>query len=87
LTIYHLITGKSAEEAEANFEGKGYGHFKTELAEAIIEFLKPFQEKARSYTDEELNEILNGGAEKARTIARETLRGVYAKMGIVGAVN
>ncbi len=85
LTIYQLMTNKSPEECEANFEGKGYGHFKTELAEAVIEFLKPFQEKAQSYTDEELNEILKNGAEKARMIARETLQNVYAKMGIVGA--
>ncbi len=87
LTIYHLITGKTAQESEAHFEGKGYGHFKTELAEAVIEFLKPFQEKARSYSDEELNEILKNGAEKARIIARETLNEVYEKMGIVGAKN
>lgn len=85
LTIYQLITGKTAEECEANFEGKGYGHFKTELAEAVIEFLKPFQEKAKSYTDEELNEILKNGAKKARVIARETLQNAYANMGIVGA--
>lgn len=85
LTIYQLMTGKTPAEATAQFEGKGYGHFKTELAEAVVEFLKPFQEKARSYSDEELNRILKEGAEKARTIARETLRDVYAKMGIVGA--
>ena len=85
LTIYQLMTGKSAQESESNFVGKGYGHFKTELAEAVIEFLRPFQEKAQSYSDEELNEILKKGAEKARIIARETLKDVYDKMGIVGA--
>ncbi len=87
LTIYQLMTGKTPEECEANFEGKGYGRFKTELAEAVIEFLKPFQEKAKSYTDAELNEILKNGAEKARLIARETLKDVYAKLGLVGAVS
>ena len=66
LTIYQLMTGKTPEECEANFAGKGYGHFKTELAETVIEFLKPFQEKAESYTDEDLKEILKNGAEKAR---------------------
>ena len=86
LMIYQLMTDKTPEECEANLEGKGYGHFKTELAEAVVEFLKPFQEKAKSYTNAELNEILKNGAEKARTIARETLDEVYAKMGIVGAV-
>ena len=85
LTIYHLMTGKTTEESTADFAGKGYGHFKTELAETVVEFLKPFQEKAKSYTDDELHRILKDGAEKARGIARETLRDVYAKMGIVGA--
>ena len=87
LTIYQLMTGKTAEECEANFAGKGYGHFKTETAEAVIGFLRPFQEKIKEYTDEDLKNILKTGAEKARTIARETLTDVYEKMGIVGASN
>lgn len=85
LTIYQLMTNKTAEECEANFVGKGYGHFKTELAEAVIEFLKPFQEKVKDFDDGTLNKILKDGAEKAQTVAGETLRDVYAKMGIVGA--
>ncbi len=87
LTIYQLITGKTAEECEANFASKGYGHFKTETAEAVIEFLRPFQEKAKSYDDVELNEVLKNGAAKAQTIARETLSNVYKKVGIVGAAD
>ncbi len=87
LTIYQLMTGKTAQTCEANFVGKGYGHLKTEIAEAVIEFLRPFQEKAKSFEDADLIKILSSGAEKARLIARETLRDVYAKMGIVGAVN
>lgn len=85
LTIYQLMTGKTPEECEANFAGKGYGHFKTETAEAVIEFLKPFQERVKNYSDTDLKEILKNGAEKARVIARETLTDVYEKMGIVGA--
>ncbi len=85
LTIYQLMTDKTPAECEANFEGKGYGDFKKELTEAVIEFLKPFQERVKNYTDEDLITILKAGAEKARTIARETLKDVYAKMGIVGA--
>lgn len=82
LTIYQLMTGKTAEECEANFVGKGYGHFKIETAEAIVEFLKPFQERVKNYTDEDLKAILKTGAEKAKIIARETLTDVYEKMGI-----
>ena len=84
LMIYQLLTGKTAEESEANFEGKGYGHFKAELAEVVVEFLKPFQKRVNEYDDAELGKILKQGAEKARSIARETLKTVYQKMGIGG---
>lgn len=87
LTIYQLMTDKTPEECEANFAGKGYGHFKTELADAVIEYLRPFQQRVKDFDDETLKEILKSGAEKARVIARETLNDVYAKMGIVGASN
>ncbi len=87
LTIYQLMTGKTPAECEANFVGKGYGHFKTETADSVIEFLRPFQEKAKSFEDADLIKILSSGAEKARVIARETLRDVYTKIGIVGAAD
>ena len=87
LTIYQLLTGKTTEECEANFEGKGYGHFKTELAETVVEFLKPFQERVKEFDDTELDKILKIGAEKAKAIARRTLNTVYDKMGIGGASN
>lgn len=87
LTIYQLMTDKTPEQAQAHFASKGYGHFKTELAESVVEFLKPFQQRVKDFDDAELNKIFKDGAEKARLIARETLRDVYAKMGIVGASN
>lgn len=82
LTIYQLLSGKSQEECVALFEGKGYGHFKTELADAAIEYLRPFQERIREYDDDSLAAILRNGAEKARIVAAETLRDVYTKVGI-----
>jgi tryptophanyl-tRNA synthetase len=82
LTIYHLLTGKSNEECERHFEGKGYGHLKTELAEVVVEFLRPFQERVNVYDDATLDSILNSGAEKARSIAKQTLQDVYRKLGI-----
>ena len=82
LTIYQLLTGKTADECVANFEGKGYGQFKGELAEATIEFLKPFQERVKEFDDETLAALLKKGADKARAVARETLEDVYQKMGI-----
>ncbi|MGH9818708.1 MAG: tryptophan--tRNA ligase, partial [Pyrinomonadaceae bacterium] len=60
----------------------GYGAFKTELAETVIEFLQPFQEKIKEYDDASLNLILKAGAKKARGIASETLKDVYSKTGI-----
>ncbi|MGI8669387.1 MAG: tryptophan--tRNA ligase [Aridibacter sp.] len=82
LTIYQLMSGKTSEECEVNFEGKGYGDFKRELAEVVVEYMKPFQEKVKDYDDAELSKILKNGAEKAREVASVTLKDVYEKMGI-----
>ena len=84
LSIYQILTERSAEECVAHFEGKGYGAFKTELAEVVVEFLRPFQDRIREFDDETLLSILKPGAEKARSIASDTLRNVYERMGIVG---
>jgi len=83
LTIYHLLTGKSVEESEVHFSGMGYGQFKSELAETVVEFLRPFQDRVKHFDDETLLSILKPGAEKARTVASETLKNVYAKTGII----
>jgi tryptophanyl-tRNA synthetase len=83
LSIYQILTGKSPEESVAHFDGKGYGHFKTELAEVVVEFLRPFQERVHQFDDETLLGILKPGAEKARSVASETLKAVYQRMGIV----
>ena len=82
LTIYHLLTGKTQDECVAHFEGKGYGNFKSELADVVTEFLRPFQDKVKQYDDEQLKAILAKGAEKAKSVASVTLRSVYEKMGI-----
>lgn len=85
LEIYHLITGKSQTEIEEHFSGKGYAQLKGDLAEATIEFLKPFQQRVREITDEQLDEILAQGREKASRIAGATLREVYERTGLTGA--
>jgi tryptophanyl-tRNA synthetase len=82
LTIYQLLSGKSPDEAVEHFAGKGYGQFKGELAETVIEFLRPFQARVKEYDDKSLNDILRAGAETARSIAAETLRDVYQRVGI-----
>jgi len=82
LTIYHLLSGKPMDECESHFDGKGYGVFKKELAEVTVEFLRPFQERVREYDEGTLNEILKSGAEKAASVADETLKRVYENTGI-----
>jgi tryptophanyl-tRNA synthetase len=85
LSIYQLLTGQTPEEIEAHFAGKGYAQLKNDLAEAAVEFLRPFQERVRGISDEELSRLLRDGAEKARGIAAETMREVKERMGVVGA--
>jgi len=85
LEIYHLVTGKSQEEVEEHFAGKGYAFLKAQLAEATIEFLLPFQQKVHEITDERLSEILSLGRDKASKIAAVTLKQAFENVGITGA--
>ena len=83
--IYSAITGKTAEEIAAEFEGKGYGDFKTTVGEAVIEELRPIREEYdRIITDKgEIERIYKQGAEKAEYLARRTLGKVMKKVGFV----
>ena len=83
LTIYHMLTGKPEDECVSHFAGKGYGDFKGELAEVVIDFLRPFQERVKQFDDTALRAILDAGAKKARTIATRTLNDVCEKIGII----
>jgi tryptophanyl-tRNA synthetase len=85
LTIYHLLTGKSAAEIQDHFSGRGYAKLKEELADVTIEFLKPFQERVQAIDDDKLDQILQQGAERAQSIARPTLEKAKAAMGLIGA--
>ena len=82
LSIYQIVTNQSRDEIESHFNGKGYGHLKVELAEAVIEYLKPFQIKMAEIDDAELSKILERSAEKARSVASETLKTTYEKLGL-----
>ena len=85
LTIYHLLTGKEPREIEEHFGGKGYAKLKEELAEATIDFLRPFQERVSDIDDDKLDAILERGAARAQEIARKTLADAKSKMGLIGA--
>ena len=83
IAIYGAFTGKSAQETEKQFEGKGYGDFKLAVGEAVADALAPIQaEKARLLKDKGyLNEVMKRGEETASRIARKTLSKVYRKVG------
>jgi tryptophanyl-tRNA synthetase len=85
LTIYQLLTGKTPDEIEQHFGGRGYAKLKEELADVTIEFLRPFQERVHDIDDGKLNEILERGAARAESIAGPTLAQAKAKMGLIGA--
>ncbi|MDD4860248.1 MAG: tryptophan--tRNA ligase [Dehalococcoidales bacterium] len=84
LTIYQTFSGRSKEEIEAQFEGKGYGDFKKALAEVVIEGLRPLQERYKELTADptRIDAILAEGAERARPLAAKTLERVQKKIGL-----
>ncbi|MGH9880457.1 MAG: tryptophan--tRNA ligase, partial [Pyrinomonadaceae bacterium] len=83
LTIYQLMTGQAPDQIEAHFSGKGYARLKQDLSDVTVDFLKPFQERVRGISDDELNRILCQGRDKAQSIARATMKDVAEKMGLV----
>jgi len=85
LTIYCTATGKTMEEAEAEFCDKGYGVFKPAVGEAVVELLRPIQEETKKLLADKayLEGIYKEGAEKAAWLANKTLRKVYKKVGFV----
>lgn len=83
LNIYMLLSDESPEKIEERFRNKGYGDFKKELAEVVIQSLKPIQERYREISDDEVKAVLNCGAEKARPLARATYQKAKELMGLI----
>ena len=85
MTIYSLIENKSMDDIEKEFEGKGYGHFKTTVAESVIKRLEPLQNKYNELLEnpEKLKEIYEAGAKKANEKANKILNEVYQKIGLI----
>lgn len=83
LTIYATFTGKTVEEAEKEFAGKGYGDFKLAVGEAVADALAPIQEEQKKLLADKtyLAGVLSSGAERAYKAARKTLSKVYRKIG------
>ncbi|MCC3277323.1 MULTISPECIES: tryptophan--tRNA ligase [unclassified Arthrobacter] len=85
LSIYSLISGRSVETLEKEYEGKMYGHLKVDLAEVVTEHVRPIRERALYLLDDpaELDRLLAVGAGKAREMASVTLADVYNKVGFL----
>lgn len=85
ITIHSSASGRPIAEIESEFEGKGYGEFKTAVAEVVVEFLRPIRQRALDLLDDEpgLLAILHDGASKARIVAERTLDDTYRNMGLV----
>jgi tryptophanyl-tRNA synthetase len=85
LTIYSVATGKTVPDLEREHQGKKYAELKAGLAEAIVEFLRPLQERYRELAADpgEISRELEIGAEKAQAVARKTLQTVYEKIGFL----
>ncbi len=85
MTIYAAVTGKSFDEITAEFDGKGYGVFKSSVGEAVVEALRPIREEAARIMKDKayLESVYRAGAEKASYVAEKTLRKVYKKVGFV----
>ncbi|MEV6951819.1 tryptophan--tRNA ligase [Streptomyces sp. NPDC051183] len=87
LTIYSTLTGETIPALEAQYEGKGYGALKTDLAGVMVDFVTPFKQRTQEYLDdpETLDSLLAKGAEKARAVAAETLAQAYDRLGLLPA--
>lgn len=85
MTIYSCCTGKSFEEIEKEFDGKGYGDFKTAVGEAVVKELEPIQTKYKELINEKkyLEECMKNGAEMATRISQRTLDKVMKKVGFL----
>jgi tryptophanyl-tRNA synthetase len=83
IEILSVTTGDSIAQIEARYAGAGYGQFKQDVGEAVVEMLSPFQERYRGLRsdDAELHRMLAFGAEKAAAAAEPTLKNIYERMG------
>jgi len=85
LTIHSALSGRTISDLENEFAGKGYGDFKTAVAEVVVEYLRPIRAKAIELLEDEkhLLDILHQGSEKARVVAQETINATYKNLGVV----
>jgi len=85
LRIYSAMTGAEIETLEEKYAGKGYGDFKKDVAEVVVDFVTPFRIRTLELLEDRghLDEVLAGGAERARAVAQRTLADVYDRVGFI----
>ena len=85
MSIYSATTGKTMDEITAEFAGRGYGDFKAAVAEAVVETLRPIQEKYSELMKNKdyLEQVYRSGAERANRTAMKTISKVYRKIGFI----
>lgn len=85
MEIYSCVTGLTDEQIEKEFEGKGYGDFKSAVGEAVIEHLRPIQERYAEYIGNKdyLEKLYTESAQKAQAISVRTLNKVMKKVGFI----
>jgi tryptophanyl-tRNA synthetase len=83
LTIYSSISGEEVGALEDRYAGRGYGDFKSDLADLVVEFVTPFRDRALELLEDhdELDRILHDGAARAHAVAQRTLVDVYENVG------
>jgi tryptophanyl-tRNA synthetase len=85
LSIHSALSGKSIPELENEFAGKGYGDFKSSVAEVVTDFFAPVRAKTQELLADEaaLLQLLAVGSQKARAVAAKTLAQTYSALGLV----
>jgi tryptophanyl-tRNA synthetase len=85
IEIMSVATGEDAEAIEARYDGQGYGRFKEEVAEAVVQLLDPIRTRYEELRNDprELQRLLARGAEKAREASQPTLAAMRERMGFV----
>ena len=85
IEIAAVATGRTAEEVEAAYVGAGYGEFKTDVADAVVEYLRPVRERYLELRSDpaHLQAVLGAGAQRAEAVAAETIDLIKRRMGFV----
>ena len=85
LTIMSAVTGRTIDSIAADYSGKGYGDFKADVAEAVVEHIKPIRAEYDRLSEDKayLVDVYTKGAERANRIADRTLKKVYQKIGFI----